>query len=220
MKPKKKRLWLVSVFAYALALLLYFGLCGLSLLRDTLHQNDGLLQERELAFDNFYAEGVVLRENDEGGLDLVSTDPDPRLVYSPGEAFYASRFTFYAETSNRPGGEIMLYYTTTPGEEFSDAKRLTARLGEDGGWLFDLGGRRVQALRFDPDTKGGVLWRNWRIVLNEEKPLGDYFLPDARPVFLLLFLPAFASAALLEALRIKTDFTLGRKAKEKKPKGS
>ena len=62
-----------------------------------------------------------------------------------------------------------------------------------------------------------VLWRNWSITLNEPKPLADYFMPDARAVFLVLFLPGFAAAAALEAVRLGRDFALRRKAKLEDP---
>ncbi|MDL2252543.1 hypothetical protein LJC49_00515 [Ruminococcaceae bacterium OttesenSCG-928-I18] len=210
-KQTKPKIWLVPALCYAAALLLYFGVCGFHLLADHLHRQSGQLEQKDLPFDSFYAEGVLLKDNDDGGTDIVSADPDPRLIYSPGEPFYATRFTFSAERCNKPGGEIVLYYTTRPGEDFSEQKRLSAQLAADGSWYFDLGGRRVTALRFDPDTSGGVLWRNWSITLNAQKPLADYFLPDARQVFALLFLPALLAAAMLEALHIRRNYLAARR---------
>ena len=218
MRPKKPKTWLAPLVCYGLAVLFYVAACGLNLLLNEMHQKEGLLPTKELDFESFYAEGVILRENPEGGFDLVSTDPDPKLIYSPGEPFYLSRFTFRAETANKPGGEMVLYYTTKPGQAFSENRRVAASRGPDGSWFFDLSGREVTALRFDPDNTGGVLWRNWSIVLNEPKPLADYFLPDAREAFLLLFLPGFTAAAVLEAGRLIKDFALRHKAKEKPKK--
>lgn len=97
---------------------------------------------------------------------------------------------------------MTLYYTAQPGEAFSPQKRLTARADGEGRWYFDLGGRKVSALRFDPGTKGGVLWRNWAITLNEAKPPLAYFAPTAQTAFLLLFLPGFCAALLLELLQL------------------
>lgn len=218
MKPKQPKRWLVPLIAYGVVLLLYLFGCTAVYLSEMRLAENGLLARRELPFDSFYAEGVLLRENAEGGTDLVSSDPDPKMIYSPGEPFRISRLTFRAETSNKPGGEMMLYYTTQPDETFGEHRRLSARLAADGSWYFDLNGREVTGIRFDPDNRGGVLFRNWSIVLNEEKPLVDYYLPDARAVFALLFLPAFASAVVLEAGHIQRDYFLGRKGKGKSKK--
>ena len=218
-KPKRWQVMVVLV-CYGAALLFYLAVCGFQLLADQLHMQNGQLQKRDLPFDSFYAEGVVLSDNPEGGTDLVSSDPDPRLVYSPGEPFYVSRFTFAAETSNKPGGEMVLYYTTRPGEDFSEQKKLSAQRGEDGNWFFDLGGKKVTALRFDPDTTGGVLWRNWSITLNDEKPVIDYFLPDARVIFVLLFVPAFLLAVLMEGAWLRREYLSARKGKDRLDKNT
>lgn len=209
MKPKKVRLWLVPVLCYAGAAVLYLALALAGFL---LAQAENL-PPRSLEFENLYPEGMLLRENEYGGSDLIAADSDPRLIYSPGEPFAAGRVVFTAETVNRPGGEMALYYTTAPGEDFSEQKRISARQGEGGSWVFDLGGRELHALRLDPGTTAGVLWRNWALWLNAEKPVAEYFLPSLRTCFLLLFLPAFLAAALLEARQLLQDFALRKKAK-------
>ncbi len=209
--PMKRKSWKVVALCYAGALLLYFGICGAQFFLDTQHRQDGQLIERTLFFESFYVEGVLLAENEQGGTDLISTDTDPRMVFSLGEPFYATLFTFSAQQVSRPGGEMQLYYTTQPGEEFSAQKRLTAQEAEDGTWVFDLGGRKVQALRFDLDTTGGILYRDWHVTLNESKPPSAYFLPSSRQVFWLLFLPALTSALLVAGIEIWGNFASQKK---------
>ncbi len=213
MKPKKARLWLVPLFCYIAGLLVYLGISagGLLLVQANLDE----MPPRRLEFDNLYPEGMLLRES-EFGSDLISADSDPRLLYSPGHPFYAGRVRFSAETVNRPGGEMVLYYTQNPGEDFSEARRLSARQAPDGSWYFDLGAKQPYSLRLDPATEAGILWRNWALEINAEKPLAAYFLPDTRAIFLFLFLPAFAAAAILEARQLLRDFTLRKKAKPRR----
>ncbi len=216
MKPTKPKLWLVPLICYATALVLYGVFCGIQLFLDTQHRNNGQLQERQLEFEQFYVEGVVLSENHLGGTDLVTIGTDPQMVYSPGVPFYAGVFTFEVETINQPGSEMQLYYTEHEGEDFSVKKRLTAQQVSDGSWFFDLGGRELQALRFDLDTTGGILYRNWAITLGSAKPITAYFIPSASEAFWLLFLPLLASAVIVEFKTLENDFLLRRKAKNKK----
>ncbi len=220
MKPTKQKLWKIPFFCYVGAVLIYLAVCGVRLFLDTQHLQDGHLQERTLQFGQFYVQGVLLLENEEGGTDLVSTDPDPRMIYSPGDPFYATLFTFEAEEVSRPGGEMQLYYITEQGEEFGVDRSQAAQQAADGSWYFDLGGRKVHALRFDLDTSGGILYRNWNITLNGTKPVSDYFVPDAKEVFWLLFLPLLLSGLILETIHLKNAFSLWHKAREKKKSGA
>lgn len=215
MKPKKARLWIIPLICYGAAIVVYLAVCGIHLLVDTLRLQSGELERRELTTDSLFLDGVKLLENDEGGFDLISENPDPQIIYSPGAPFHASTFTFRASESSRGGGEMTLFYTTGPDEPYTERQRLWAQQHADGSWVFDLGGRQVQALRFDPDTVGGVAWRDWEMVLNEPKPVWRYFLPDARPVFLLLFLPGLAAALVVEARHIVRNYYLRLKSQGK-----
>ncbi len=216
MKPAKQKRWLIVVVCYGGALLLYLAGCGAQLLLDLYHQDSGHLQERALLFEQFYVEGVILQENNTGGTDLISIDSDPKMTYSPGMPFNVSLFTFEVEQISRPGGEMQLYYTTQQEEAFGPEKRLVAQQASDGSYYFDLDGREVWAVRFDLDTTGGILYRNWGITLGGAKPASDYFIPNTTEVFWLLFLPLLLSCSVLEVLDLKKDFVLRRKAKEKK----
>ncbi|MGD9559004.1 MAG: hypothetical protein AB7V55_00165 [Oscillospiraceae bacterium] len=194
---KARRLkWLV--WCYVLAVVLWLAIGGATLLRDALRLSSGRLVQTPLTFGDFELESIRLLEDEPGR--MVSTDPDPQMIYAPQQGFYATRLEFAARALNKAPGEMTLYYTTRTDEGFSDKNKLWARQRGDGSWYFDLGGRWVHRLRLDPDTAGGVLWQVEGIVLNARKPWPAYFVPDAGSVFLLLFAPAFAWAVLSEGI--------------------
>lgn len=215
MKPKKARLWLVPLVCYGAAILLCLLYGCIMLAIDTYYVTSGQLEQRRLTEESFFLDGIQLPENPDGSFDLLSENPDPQMLYSAGEAIPVRNLVFRAEQQSRPGGEMTLFYTTDEDEPFTENHRLWARQQPDGSWYFDLGCRKVQSLRFDPDTTGGVRWRGWEIVLNEPKPLWAYFLPDARPLFLLIFAPALVSALLCEGWHIVRGYLLRRKGKGK-----
>ncbi len=192
---KKDRFRVLPFAILVLFLVVYLLSCGFSLLRDEMHRRNGELQWQMLSYGDFATESMLNEENNYGSYDLISTDGDPQMVYRPGDAFYATNFGFRYEDTNRPGGAMTLYYTTSPGEEFSEAKRLWAEKSSTGAWIFDLSGRKYYALRFDPDTTGGILWRDWEITLNEPVPPWQHFIPSWWQIFLALLLPTAISAA-------------------------
>lgn len=187
------RRWLLVPLCYLLAVLVYFGICAVSYFSASSRIKGGSMPSRTLHLEDFILESVIQLEDENGRQRFVSTDGDPKLVYSPAQPFYAGRFIFDA-ASNRPGGEIVLYYITQPGQPFSENNKLWAQQADDGSWYFDLGGREVAALRLDSDTEGGVVWTVNRLALEAEKPLSAYFAPSAQQVMLLLILPGFAAA--------------------------
>lgn len=195
----RRKQWILPLLCYALALLVYMGLCLFHVARDSMHQNQGLLPLQALPAEQLESDGIQFLAAQNGRLRLVSTDGDPKLIYRPEQPFYATRLTWQATALNKPGGEIVLYYTTEEDEPFSERKKLWARQAGDGSWYFDLSGRRYTGLRLDPGTASGVLWEVEKLALNEPKPPADYWLPDARQLSLLVFAPLFAAAVLREA---------------------
>lgn len=194
---KKYRSWVLPVVCYALAVVLYAGGCTALLVRDVWRSQAGELGRAALPLAAFGLESAVAMEPLDGRERFVSTDPDPHLIYAPGEAFAATLLVVDA-TAHKPPGEMLLYYETALGEGFSEQRKLWARRFADGRWYFDLGGRRVSALRLDPDAVGGVIWTVGAITLNENKPYWMYYLPDARVALALLALPGLAAMALRE----------------------
>lgn len=193
MKPRlKQRLQLVLV-CYLAGLLVYLAICTVGLIRV------GGLAPLHLQFSDFEAASISLWEEDEeaGAIRFAATDNDPQLIYSPQQAFYADRLLLDAQ-ADRPWGEIVLYYTTKPGEPFSEAQKLWAQESADGTWYFNLGGRQLQALRIDPGSRGGVVWTFQDVTLNAPRSWQSHFLPDARGALALLMLPGLGAVCIYE----------------------
>lgn len=213
MNIQKPKHWLLPALCYAAALLLWLGLCVFFLARDTINMNNGSLKSSILWLNDFTLEGVKKLEGEDGTQMFVSTDPDPRLLYAPAEPFPATRFVF-AATPHKPSGGMALYYTTQMDEEFQDRNIIWAKQDAQGRWYFDLQGRQVARLRLDPDTTGGVIWTVDTILLNEPKPIWQYFVPGTRAVFFLLFAPGFLAVLLREGATTLRMAHLRRRAKK------
>ncbi len=195
MKKKWKRRLLP--LCYAAAALLWLAIAALALWRDSARLQNGSLVRRVLQPWEFTStSGVVY---DEAARTFASTDPDPQFIYRPEAPEAMTRFVFRARPLNKGGGEMVLYYNTAPEQNFSEARKLWARRSAEGEWYFDLGGREIAALRFDPDSVGGVFWRCEGMVLNERIAPLYYFVPDAQGLVLLLCLPLLFWALLCEA---------------------
>ncbi|MFV0413887.1 MAG: hypothetical protein ACK5L3_11600 [Oscillospiraceae bacterium] len=187
----------VALLCYLAGALLYLCICLYGLVLNAVLVNGGQLARRQLFLQDFEQKSILQLEDEGANQRFVSTDGDPALIYTRAEGFYAGRFVFRA-TPNHPGGEMVLYYTTAPGQPFSEGQKLWARQTADGGWYFDLGGKKLYSLRLDTDTTGGVVWQVESIVLGEVRPVLSYFVPGAQPLFLLLLLPGFAAALCLQ----------------------
>lgn len=206
MSKQKNRRWLLPLLCYAVAILLWFAVGGVALLRDTLYTNNGRLWRQELDFYDFDDQfGLLAPEDFTAEPWFASTDPDPQLILRFAEGRYVTRFVFAGKPVNHGSGEMVLYYTTSPddgepGDGFSERKKLWAAQDASGAWVFDTGGKTLYALRFDPASYAGVYWDVERMVLNEAKPAWQYFVPDGLQAALLLFLPLLAWAFLREVM--------------------
>lgn len=209
MKKDYKRLKKALLAAYAAALLAYLLVCGISFVKASGRAG----QSQTLRLEDFTLQSIIQRPDEAGLQCFVSTDADPHLVYraaAQGQAeypvFYPGRLTF-AAVPHKPGGEIVVYYTTTQGDaaaqNFSERNKLWARQANDGSWYFDFGSRGVTSLRIDPDTvQEGILWQVERIVLSDLRPAASYFVPSPLVLGVLLLLPGFLVAVCAEIGRI------------------
>ena len=196
-----RNFWRIPLLCYAITWALYVCACTLSLWNTNDRLQDGAAPQRTLAVADFELYGVEMLSPQNGRQRFVSTDSDPQLIYLRPEGAYFTRFVFDA-TANHPGGEMVLYYTTSPEQTFSEKQKLWAQQAEDGSWFFDLSGRLVYAIRFDPNTTSGVVWTVNHMSLNEEKPAWAYYFPSPQPIVLLLLLPGFAAACISETKKI------------------
>lgn len=205
----------VAALCYLVAAVLYLGICLYGLVLNAVLVNGGQLARRQLFLQDFEQQSILQLENEGENQRFVSTDGDPALIYTRAEGFYAGRFVFRA-TPNHPGGEMVLYYTTAPGQPFSEGQKLWARQTADGGWYFDLGGKKLYSLRLDTDTAGGVVWQVESMILGETRPALSYFIPGAQPLFLLLLLPGLGAALLLQGAALWRQGLPGSFAKRQK----
>lgn len=201
--PPPKR-WVLPVVCYVLAFVLYVGSCTLAIIQDSSRIRSGAIRQQELTLSSFSTGSIQVLDNAPGGEErFVSTDEDPQLLYYNVQGVYITQLTFDA-VSHKPGGEIVLYYNTRQdqGAQFSEWRKVWATQAADGSWRFDLGGKKIYALRLDPDTAGGVIWTVRRIAFNDYKPAVDYYLPSVQPLFLLLILPGLVAAGIAEGKNI------------------
>lgn len=211
MKMPTRQRWVLPVFCYAAALLLYFSAAVFTLAEDTVRIREGEMVPQELHVEDFTLKGFEARKGRTDDTLYVSTSEDPQLHYTPKQPFYANRFTFHAKPLNQPTSEIVLYFSTGLPGQYNERDKLWAKQSPDGSWYFDLGGRKISSLRLDPDPQGGVLWQVQRIALNDPKPASDYFFPSPVAWFILLFFPALAAASIREASSIFKMYQLRRK---------
>lgn len=199
-KHKKARRMLLLLLCYLGALLLWLGLCAFHLARDSWYQSRGQMPHQTLQPQDFTtASGVHFSEDWQANSYFATADSDPQLILEFDQPQPVGLFIFDAQAVNKPPGEIVLYYTTRPGQPFSDRHKLWARQGDTNQWYFDLGGRKVTALRLDPDAVGGVFWQVQSMDLNMPKRTSFYFRPDGLESCILLFAPILAWAILGEA---------------------
>lgn len=204
---KNKIMWNRAIFIvlYGVAILAYF-IVGLFQWQCTKS-----LQAKPLTLEDFTLVSSLLVENEPNA--FVSTDPDPQLVYTQEQPFRVGRFTFSA-TSNKPGGEMVLYYTQeqdylTSG--FSEKNKIWAKQLPNGTWYFDLEGKEVTAIRLDPDTVGGVVWQVNKIELNAAKSFGAYFAPTGISILAVLLGPLLVGAIVLYIKQMVQTFLQGKK---------
>lgn len=200
MRRKTKRKWTMLWLCYGAVMLAWLLWCGGRLALDSWRAANGQMQRQELAPSDFSEKtsGIAFSGDWANDRYFTTTDADPQLHLAFNDGANVGRVVFSARAVNKPGGEMALYYNTKPGQDFSEARKLPAMQNANGGWVFDLQGRKVYALRLDPDSVGGVYWQVYHMVLNETKPPLAYFTPDALECFVLLFAPALLYAALAQ----------------------
>lgn len=186
----QKRRWLLPALCYALALAGTLCADTVRLAVDAMDRANGTLTARELSLADF----TLVNAHAEGEGVLVSENEDPQMRYALPEGGRLDSLTV-AISYDRYPYERCLYYTTRPGEEFGQNKRVWATENADGSLTFQLP-RGVRAIRLDPGSASGLHMTFSRLTLNAPRTAADYFLPSGGGWFALLVLPAFAAAVL------------------------
>lgn len=147
-----------------------------------------------LTIGDFETESMVERKKD-GLTRYVATDSDPQLLLTVDGTLTGVKF--YMETT-MPASEIVVYYTQSAEEGFSERSRVWADTvsGEDGWYRVTLPGGYVHTLRIDPSIYGGNFMTFGDFILNPEKSSADYFGISYRNLpFLVLYTGILASVA-------------------------
>ena len=95
--------------------------------------------------------------------------------------------------------EMCLYYTTRPGEAFSQDKRVFAVQDDSGACTYTLPRKRICSLRLDPcsPAENEMLQMTvFSVTLNAPQPWWQYFAPGWKGFFDLVLRPGMAAALL------------------------
>lgn len=176
---------------YALgACLLALALVG-NFALDQLLYAAGVLEEKTVTLENTQQYTLVNMEN-AGGV-LTSTTGDAQLLLNPGTL--VRRLRLVARYEGEASSEKDLYYHL-PGFGYTSRLRVWPESQADGSWLYTLPRFAGQGVRLDLADTAGVAVELTAIVLNERRPLQEYFIPSAWQLFWLAVLPGLAGCAV------------------------
>lgn len=134
--------------------------------------------------------------------DLLTTDNDAHLVWTVRETVSGLSVRIQA---SRPVGDVELYYTTAPEQEYSLERRLSpvhfdAARGE---YTFRLPKAVwVESLRLDPTSAAGCFLKLEKILLNPPLTLQEKLLPAAPALLCAAFAPPLLAFAVREVLTL------------------
>ncbi len=186
--------WGLAAVCYAFTLagwVLYSAFC---LGSDSLATLTGSLQRQELAVQDFTL--VNLEETGENTLYTLNGDPQMILEDVSGQKIRS--LTIRAEYT-KDAREMCLYYTTAPGQDFSQEKRVFAVQADDGTCTYTLPRSRIYSLRLDPcsPAENELLTMTVEsITLNAPQSAIAYFAPGWAGAFNLALWPGMAAALI------------------------
>lgn len=159
-------------------------------------RKNGSLVTKQLTVADFTTDGM--REKDG---QWQTTDGDSQMIYSPDGMFTGLAFT--ADYLVYPG-DIILYYTTQPGADYSAKNRLYVSQDTDNPQLFScsMPATYVADIRLDPTTLAGNLIDFDTITINPPLTSADYLA--VTPYTVLMF--GIYSLLLAAILRFVQEF--------------
>ncbi|MBU3806329.1 MAG: hypothetical protein H9882_05495 [Candidatus Fournierella pullistercoris] len=200
---KEKSLRLIA-WAYLAALVLWFCFGCIRIIKTAWYDGQGLHQQETLSWEQLEPVGMIQLESQQEGFWYVSTDSDPQFLYK--EPVYLNRVRLYA-LHTAPSLSVVAYWKTPGQQDFSSKQSVYARQIEPGVYEFDLGGRLVQELRIDPDSKGGIITHFEGIELNPSQGWYMAFCPSATQMLLLVLLPLLGAAVVAQCLNFSCKST-------------
>lgn len=185
-----RRRGMVLAVCYAAFALAWLALGAAHLAQDAMARASGSLQTSWLTAADFTL--VDLDVPEDGLLRTLSSDPQMHLDVSGRTV---RNLTVYAVFEGSPR-EMCLYYTTRPGEDFSQDRRVFA-VADGNTYRYTLPHTSISALRLDicsPAENESVDILLEGIELNAPATAASYFLPNWYQCFCFVLYPALAAA--------------------------
>ncbi|MBQ8604967.1 MAG: hypothetical protein IJ410_09035 [Oscillospiraceae bacterium] len=122
----------------------------------------------EFSVTDFELHSLQLRDD-----FYVATDSDSQLVMTVDNVIGGMDFVM---DSSMPTGEVLVYYTTAPGQDYTESQRTWAVPSEDGEKLysFTIPAQYVHTLRIDPTIYGGNRLYFGEFILNPPRQFSDF----------------------------------------------
>ena len=189
----------LAALCYLLALAAWLALGGVHFAADALARAGGSLAEERLPLTDFRLADIAA----EGDGWYRTTSGDPQSILEEVDGRVVRTLSYTAEYDGEPR-EMCLYYTTAPGQPYSQDDRVFPTRAADGSYVYTLPRTTLVSLRLDPcspDANADVRMRfaGDAITLNAAGALPgglSYWLPSWYQVFCLTLYPALAAAAL------------------------
>ena len=189
----------LAIACYLLAVLVWLVLGCVNFAADAAVRANGSLAEESLPLSGLQL--VDLAPGEDGWYTTTSGDPQIILENVDGRVVRTLSYTARFEGEAR---EVCLYYTTAPGQPYSQDNRVFPSRTADGSYVFTLPRTTLVSLRLDPcspDENATVRLKleGDAITLNAADALpggASYWLPSWYQTFCLILYPALAAAAL------------------------
>lgn len=202
---KTKKGWFALAYVLATAVWILGGFWTLA--KGVYYEHKGMRVHQTLSWQELEPVSIKRLDSQEPGIWYVSTDTDPQLHWTGN--IYLEQVDLKIQHTT-PGLSVVLYWREPGQADFSEQQSVYAVQTADGMYRFDLGGKRVEEIRIDPDSVGGVITRFDGVVLNPQTSWYEAFLPTTTGVMLFLILPLLA-VALAQEIKAMLCFIRERK---------
>ena len=203
------RPWGLAALCYGAVLagwVLYGAFC---LGSDSLAMAAGSLRQQSLTAGDF----TLVNLEQTGENTLYTLNGDPQMILEDVSGQKIRSLTIRAEYT-KDAREMCLYYTTAPGQDFSQEKRVFAVQADDGTCTYTLPRSRIYSLRLDPcsPAENELLTMTVEsITLNAPQSAIAYFAPGWAGAFNLALWPSMAAALISILAGVCRTLRPGRK---------
>lgn len=168
-KLENLRRWQIFITAAVIVAMLFAAKGFAGYMAEKSGRDTGRLATTVLSVEDFATDGMK-----QVATGWQATDSDPKMVYEYNGAVTA--VTLKMDYMVYPG-DVILYYTTTPGADFSVQKRifLTPDKASPGCYTGTMPLTDVAAIRIDPSSVAGNVLNFGAITINPPQTMADYF---------------------------------------------